>query len=68
MSQNLNTDSLNNPSTKGLVTDLAPHLQNKEIWTYARNSVLNSHAGNMYALQNEQSNFKCWYYKRSYYL
>ena len=59
MSQNLNTDSLNNPSTKGLVTDLAPHLQNKEIWTYARNSVLNSHAGNMYALQNEQSNFKC---------
>ena len=59
MSQNPNTDSLNNPSTKGLITDLAPHLQTAEIWTYARNSVLNSHAGNMYALQNEQSNTFC---------
>lgn len=57
--QNLNTDSLNNPIVKGLNTDFAPHLQNKEIWTYARNTVLNSHAGNMYALQNEQSNTFC---------
>ena len=59
MSQNPNTDSFNNPTTKGLITDLAPHLQTAEIWTYARNSVLNSHAGNMYALQNEQSNTFC---------
>jgi hypothetical protein len=59
MSQNLNTDSLNNPMVKGLNTDFAPHLQNKEIWTYARNAVLNSHAGNIYALQNEQSNTFC---------
>ena len=59
MSQNLNTDSLNNPTVKGLVTDLAPHLQTAEIWTYARNSVLNSHAGNIYAIQNEQSNTFC---------
>lgn len=59
MSQNLNTDSLNNPTVKGLNTDFAPHLQNKEIWTYARNAVLNSHAGNIYALQNEQSNTFC---------
>ena len=59
MSQALTTDSLNNPTVKGLNTDLASHLQNKEIWTYARNAVLNSHAGNMYALQNEQSNIFC---------
>jgi hypothetical protein len=59
MSQNLNTDSLNNPTVKGLNTDFAPHLQNKEIWTYARNAVLNSHNGNIYALQNEQSNSFC---------
>ena len=59
MSQNLNTDSLNNPTVKGLNTDFAPHLQNKEIWTYARNAVLNSHAGNIYALQNEQSTSFC---------
>ena len=59
MSQALTTDSLNNPTVKGLNTDLASHLQTKEIWTYARNAVLNSHAGNMYALQNELSNIFC---------
>ena len=57
--QNLNTNSLNNPTVKGLNTDLSSHLQTKEIWTYGRNSVLTSHSGNVYALQNEQSNFKC---------
>ena len=59
MSQEQNTDKINNPSTKGLITDLAPHLTSEEIWLYARNSILNSHAGNMYALQNEQSNTFC---------
>ena len=57
--QNLNTNNINNPTVKGLNTDLAPHLQSKEVWTFARNSVLTSHSGNVYALQNEPSNFKC---------
>ena len=58
--QNLNTDTLGSPSAKGgLVTDPAPFLLNKEVWTYARNTVLNSHSGNIYALQNEPSTIKC---------
>lgn len=57
--QDLTNSLINSPSVKGLVTDLAPHLESKEIWTYARNAVLSSHSGNKYALQNEPSNTFC---------
>lgn len=56
--ENLNSNYINTPS-KGLVTDPDSYLISKELYTYARNSNLNSHQGNINFLQNEPSNKLC---------
>lgn len=56
--ENLNNIYTNTPS-KGLLTDVDPSIISKDFWTHARNSVLNSHQGNINFLQNEPSNKLC---------
>lgn len=56
--ENLNSNYTNTPG-KGLITDLDAYLISKELYTYARNSNLNSHQGNISFLQNEPSNQHC---------
>lgn len=56
--ENLITQYINQPN-KGLITDLDSSLISKEFWTYARNTVHNTHLGNMAILGNEPSNQLC---------
>jgi len=56
--ENLNSNYINTPG-KGLITDLDAYLVSKELYTYARNSNLNTHQGNLSFLTNEVSNQHC---------
>lgn len=60
MADNNSTSKVDtNILTKGLVTDLNESFMGKEIWSHARNAVLNSQNGQVQFIQNEQSNEYC---------
>lgn len=53
------SSSYTNISSRGLITDLDPSSVSKDFYTYARNSLLNTHQGNLQFLTNEPSNRLC---------
>lgn len=55
-----------NVPVKGMNSDISDFHQNEQIWTFARNTVVQSHSGDTVVLQNEPSFLKCAEFPFSY--